>query len=159
MTLNIILGFLTLASPIIAYFAIKAYEERFLQLITSKRKEALKSIWYGTFKQAIGPNGEEINGKVKFSFTTSRKIIIGKGTYIVNYGGSEISLSFNFKGGFLYDRYLRFEYYNKDPSVIQFGSAILELSPDAKKLTGRFHGYGSETKSIVYGELNLNREN
>ena len=66
------------------------------------------------------------------------------------------TIKLKFVGGFLYERFIKFDYSNPDESIIQFGNTILDLSADGKTLIGKFVGFGSITNQIVSGEVKLN---
>lgn len=90
-------------------------------------------------------------------FTATKKNVTGTGDYFFKYDNKDQKAKFKYSGGFLHDRFLLFEYINIDPSVIQLGSMLFELSNDGKTLEGRFQGYGVKTKGIVWGTVTLEK--
>lgn len=43
------------------------------------------------------------------------------------------------------------DYQNEDPNIVQFGSFVFHLSDDARKLEGKFVGYGHINKEVIFG--------
>ena len=147
-------GGFAIVAPIVTFIGTKAYETRFLDHISPGRRKALVGTWEGVAQQEFGPDGKPVNLKATMTFTTSRKLVIGEGTYRLP---DDSQARFRFSGGFLHDRFLRFNYTSAEAGVIQFGSIILELSPDAKEFRGRFQGFGVQTKRMVYGDVVLRK--
>jgi len=121
------------------------------------RAKAIAGMWTGDANQASGPDGHPIPAKVTFTFEVASDLITGDGAFRAMVDGAELDLRFKFEGGFLYGQFLRFEFDRVDAHVVNFGSIILRLSDDAKRLTGRFHGYGARSERIVYGTLELRK--
>ncbi len=61
----------------------------------------------------------------------------------------------DYKGGFYLDRYLILKYRKRDKYVTGFGAMILELSPCARKLSGKVIGYGSHIKDLFCSKIEL----
>lgn len=158
----IISGIFVIVAPILAYIFTKHYENKDKDFLTisQSRKIALDGSWNGKVFQAEWLNGQPINYPFTITLDVSKKEI--KGTGIVHFPMSKTEIhSFNIslKGGFLHDRFLKLDYKNTNQAAMQFGSLILNLSSDGKKLTGRFLGYGSKTEKLVFGELKLEKGN
>lgn len=148
-------GGFAVVAPIVTFIATKAYETRFLDHISPGRRKALVGTWEGIAHQELGPDGKPVDLKATFTFTTSRKLVIGEGTYRLP---DDSQARFRFSGGFLHDRFLRFNYTSAEDGVIQFGSVILELSSDAKEFRGRFQGFGVRSQRMVYGDVVLRKK-
>jgi hypothetical protein len=58
-------------------------------------------------------------------------------------------------GGFLHDRFARLQYTSKAKGSVHFGAMILELSPAATELKGRFVAFGAFSQEIVSGPIQL----
>ncbi len=52
---------------------------------------------------------------------------------------------------------LRLDYQNQDPQIPQFGSGLLSIK-SARHLSGRFLGFGPETREIVSGDMTFDRK-
>lgn len=51
---------------------------------------------------------------------------------------------------------LRLDYQNEDPTIPQFGSGLLSIK-SARQLTGKFLGFGPETREIVSGKMTFDK--
>ena len=124
----------------------------------ASRTEALTGMWKGTVKQVHGPDGQPLQAEAVITFGTSKPKITGKGSFRYTPIGHElVQREFEFMGGFLFDRFLRFEYNSIDSKLIEFGSVVLELEPDSKVLNGHYVAYGVGSQKIVYGGLLLTK--
>jgi hypothetical protein len=118
----------------------------------------LNGNWQGSAYQEIGPDGNPLDAKLHYSLTASRKVVRGDGTYSIRWQDKDQVRKFTASGGFLHDKFLKLDYKNIDDSAIQFGSAILELSADGKKLTGSYLGYGATSERFIYGTIELEKQ-
>jgi hypothetical protein len=119
----------------------------------SNRVMALDGAWKGEAHQAFGPDGKPFTAEVLLQFDAKSPNISAKGIFRFSDNGRLVDQKFDCAGGFLLDRFLRFEYDTSEKGAIQFGSIILELEPNATELRGRYQGYGVRTKDIVHGSL------
>lgn len=67
-----------------------------------------------------------------------------------------MSMKVDAKGGFITDDLLRFTYNSKGP-IKNFGSVILELSPNNERMEGLIIGFGSEQKALISGRVSLRK--
>ena len=147
----IISSMVAIVAPIITLVVKNNYDRRFWETITG-RKKAIIGTWVGAITQTIDNIPTSLN--LEIVFTANKKIVKGDASIISPTTGKSIKLKF--VGGFLFERFIKFEYKNPDESIIQFGNAILDLSADGKTLIGEFVGFGSITNQIVSGEVKLN---
>ena len=153
----LIAGGFAVVAPIVTFVITRSYENRFLQPISSRRAGALVGTWEGDAHQEFGADGQPFDAKVTFKFTVTGKKIQGQGIYRMRDGAQDIITTFIFSGGFLHERFIRFDYNPEAADTVQFGSIILELSNDAKSLKGRYLGYGVRTNGLVYGTVDLKK--
>lgn len=91
--------------------------------------------------------------------SNSDSSISGEGTVFLHPKYHYDNLQFTAIGGFLYDRFLQFEYENGCATIRQFGFMMLYIDEDVKnRMTGRFVGYGPESNKVVGGTLTLNKQ-
>ncbi len=114
--------------------------------------------WSGTTTQESG-NFSALALPIVLRTVASRKTV--KGEFRVQYPRSEDIPArddeFVCQGGFFHDRFLQLNYLSRNDGRIQFGSAILELSPSGETLQGKYIGYGAFSREIVTGNLQLRR--
>lgn len=108
------------------------------------RRDKLRGDWKGVAKQTSYSDYSMV-----MHLEPARKSVSGHGTF----GDRPVKLS----GGYYDDRYLKIDYKPQDPAVVAYGSLILELSPTADALDGKFVAYGPESKAIVIGEFSLRK--
>lgn len=117
------------------------------------RSRALLGMWNGTITPDVGV-GKGIDVPLTLHFHGIGKRIRGLAHY--NFPeGTHTKLEFN--GGFLKDRFVRFDYINPDDRKVQFGYFVGELSSNGDKLTGFYAGYGALSDGLVRGDVNLTR--
>jgi hypothetical protein len=148
----LIAGSFAIISPIVTFIAIRFYEKRFLQPISRDRKQALVGKWSG---KIIQPN---ISSDIALTIEVDQNEITGKAQVTLVAEGKEKLIFLDMKGGFLYDRFLKLDYKNADSNTIQFGSITLELDAEPKSMNGKFSGYGSVNKAIVFGDIQLEKQ-
>ena len=149
----------TLCAPIVGVITVEWSKNRHLNKISEDRKAALEGDWVGTGIQEVGPDGSgPFPTKVFARCEVSKREVVGNFNYQYELNNKRISLDMKLTGGFLYDRYLRLHYNNQKATIINFGSAVLELDASAMKLSGRFVGYGSNTEGLVFGSIELHKQ-
>ena len=144
--------------PLLTYFIRDWHKNKPLKIIRAGRRKALNGNWQGSAYQEIGPDGNPLDAKLHYTLTASRKIVRGSGIYSLKLKDKDQSRNFTASGGFLHDKFLKLDYKNTDDSAIQFGSAILELSADGKKLTGLYLGYGATSERLIHGTIELEKQ-
>jgi hypothetical protein len=153
----IIAGVFSIVSPIATYFVTQAYRDRIFLPPPSGRAKALVGKWQGTLHEEIGPEGTPFDASFSLELAMSWKVVSGTAGFHATLLGKEYEFKLVLRGGFLYERFLRFDYQNCDESVLQFGSMTFELSADGQSLDGRFLGYGDVSKRLVYGTIELHK--
>lgn len=144
-----------ITTAVISVVAKDMAENRLLQVITRKRRCALKGKWEGPAANIMVP--EDMPADVKFTFTVQfttvrRKIVKGTGTF--KNDGKDYTITVY--GGFYNDTYLKLEYWHEE-EIIGFGYMILKLDDHATRLTGKAVAYGSTSSKIVVGTIDLNK--
>ena len=152
----LIIAVATLLAPILGVFISKWLQEKDFKTISRTRQIALIGVWEGLLKQEVGPEGP-CEHKLRLTIKVSSKKIFGEISFEKTAKKEVSVIKMVFSGGFLYDRFLQFNYKNTKSTIVQFGSAILELSPKGDKLKGRVVGYGATTEKIVYGGVELTK--
>lgn len=134
----------------------KLFDAQPFDYVSRKRRRAISGRWEGESQQNSGPSGgpETLPLTMKMEVFWFR-IIRGTGEYRLPDGTVS---EFKCRGGFLYDRFLRVHYDSVEDSIVQFGSVVMELSSDAKSLTGNFVGFGVDSQKIVHGLLKLQKK-
>ena len=147
----------TIVSPFLTYLVIKAIEQRHFKKISNNRISAISGKWEGKSYQ-ICENGDQYKLFTSANFTISKKIIRGQ-IYIVGElnNGTKKDTTFNVKGGFLHDEFLKIDYQSTDKCTVHFGAMILKLHPDAVTITGKFSGYGAYTQDLISGTIKLKK--
>jgi len=146
-------GGFSIVGPIATFFAMKAYEGRFLEPLQADRKRALAGQWRGTIVQT------SLMSDLSVSLEVSGRKITGAAELRFVLKGQDRHLVLRLVGGFLHDKFLKLDYTKKNnDGSIQFGSLIVELSSDARTLHGEYVGYGSITNAIVSGAISLSKE-
>lgn len=157
-TAAIIAGIFAIIAPILTYIFTKFYDNRDLLVISQNRKAALNGAWHGKIFQAEGIRGQPVQYPFNIDLSVNKKEVhgIGKVNFPISKTETHV-FNVSLLGGFLHDRFLKLDYKNTNPAEMQFGSLILNLSSDGKKLSGRFLGYGAKTEKLVFGELTLEK--
>lgn len=154
----IIGGVFTVIGPVATFLVTRYVDNRDKQVMSFGRRAVMTGKWNGKTTQEFG-NYSSIALPIALDLVANRKTI--KGEFRVQYPEYENKPAhedeFSFQGGFLYDRFLQIDYISKTEDRIQFGSAILELSPSGEILLGRYAGYGAFSKQIVAGSFELKR--
>ena len=118
------------------------------------RKKALIGTWVGKVDQEM-PDGV-LSSDAKMEINATPNGI--EGIAVLNTSLVDYALELKFTCGVLYDQFVRLEYVGADPSTIQFGTWVARLSANARKIEGRYVGYGSITDRIVTGYAVLNKQ-
>jgi hypothetical protein len=142
-------GCFGIVSPIVTFVVTKQYEKRFLQPISRDRAHALVGKWQGKIIQ------ENLTCEIELNIEAVRRKVVGKATIIRIVEEKKKLVNLDLDGGFLHDRFLKIDYKNSDSGTIQFGSMTLELEADPKSMTGRYSGYGSFSKCIIFGVIEV----
>jgi hypothetical protein len=125
----------------------------------SDRQLALDGSWQGEGRQEIGPGSKPFDAAVLLNLKVTTEKIRGVLKFSFNHPITHKlhEDTFNIEGSFMLERFLQLEYKNVIRSQIQFGSIIFELDSDPSLISGRYLGYGVESKQIIYGTLKLQK--
>jgi hypothetical protein len=146
-SLKILISGISTTVGLIGGTVLKTYiENKSLFNLSKGRKKKLNGNWVGHFTQ-----NKDSFSDFNIDLKVGRKKISGTGTIGFNKG--KVSLY----GGYRNDRFLKLDYQNIDNEIIQFGTIILELSPDNESLNGEFLGYGPKAKKIVAGNIEMKK--
>ena len=120
------------------------------------RRRALRGTWRGNLTQNTVPPDVLIKDIEMICDPGRRRI---KGTWFthIQIGRDEMTLQYSLIGGFYHDRFLKFDFRNDSPGKIQFGAAVLELTGDARTLSGAFVAYGPMSNAIIQGSMKFSR--
>jgi hypothetical protein len=148
---GIIGGICTISAAVISPLALKYSETKDWVSIPRDRRNALQGKWSGDVVQyladaTIRKFTVEITLVIKGKRINGIGIIIADKLYHVTLDGS-----------FRNDKFLKMDYQNKDPNIVQFGSFVFHLDDEPKDLVGRFVGYGHIAKAIIYGTCELKK--
>lgn len=124
------------------------------------RLQGILGEWYGLMIQDIHPKENRPMGypvRLHFTDCSSDNRIIGefvtapKGEPYPPYDNS-------FKGVYKHGRFLALDYKQiSNRSAIHFGSILLEIPSNGRRLEGRFLGYGPHSDRLVFGTLDVKK--
>lgn len=126
--------------------------------LTRARRAALTGRWQGMLLQEVFVETTPTEGKLALELRCGWRTVKGTGVLQTTLDGEERLNRFYLRGGFLFDRFLRMEYKNEKGHVVQFGSVVLELSPEGNELNGRYAGYGVISVDNVSGTVKLKKD-
>jgi len=148
---SIVGGIATICAAIIPLLVKSRNEKRLFYPISRDRRKALTGKWEGIVVQQTNTENK-LSFKVQLDIEIKGRKLIGNGTLI-----NDTIYNVELEGSFRNDRFLKMDYRNKEPQVIQFGSFIFHLSDDARGLKGLFVGYGHLSKSILHGHCEFHK--
>lgn len=147
----LIAGAVALVGPLVTYFVTRAADTHLFQAIPPDRIAAIEARWKGTAEQEF--RGHLVNYPAELQLEVHGRVVRGRLHVDLKDRGEEFTPTFELSGGFLHDRFLRLEYASDTKASVHFGAMILELSPDARTLTGRFVAFGAYSQQIVDGSI------
>lgn len=147
----------TIASAAISAGWFKSRNLRFYNTPDEAKRKKLEGTWTGKQQQAHGPAGTPIEYDTALDIHWSGKIAKGKYRFTYNTANGTIDETLPFRGGFMYGRFLKLNYYDNTSGKTQFGALILELDENAAELKGMDLGFGYTTKDIVSSHLSLHK--
>lgn len=118
------------------------------------RRGAISGHWNGKVYQAEGPYGPPIEFDIEFHLDTDGTKVEGEGFF--EWEGRPIKLLIS--GGYIDDYYVKLEYKDADYTVLRYGTIFFQISPDAKKLDGKFLGYAAERGGLIYGDTRVSNK-
>jgi hypothetical protein len=131
--------------------------DRAFQHISRDRRAAIVGKWSGTMEQDF--RGRKVTYPGDLVFAVHGRELRGTLHVTLVAAGERLSPTFNLSGGFLHDRFARLDYVSQTKGTVHFGAMILELSPAADALTGRFVAFGAYAQQIVFGPIRLVKVN
>lgn len=142
---------ITAVGGLVGVLAPKLLENLKFKSIPHQRRAQLAGSWRGTTHQARGPSGEPIEVELITDISVSWRRV----TTSTRMRGGGIELKSKAEGGFIWGDYLVAHYKNVNPALVNFGTVLLRLSSDGKRLNGRMVGYGARSEALVHGEVEL----
>jgi hypothetical protein len=119
-----------------------------------KRRDAISGSWVGVVYQAEGPYGPPIEFDIELHLNTDGTKVEGDGLF--EWEGRSTTLLIT--GGYVDDYYLKLEYKDADYSILRYGTIFFQISPDVRKITGRFLGYAAEREGLIYGKIEMSKK-
>lgn len=129
------------------------------------RSAGISGKWTGAVYQRDEDDSELSEFSAEATLTADRKTVSGR--LRVQFpeklkrpidGPGPLTVEFIVTGGLMYERFLQLNYLSEDPTVVQFGSVVLELDDHAREMNGRYVAYGAYSKSIVSGLARLTKK-
>ncbi len=123
---------------------------------------AVRGRWRGSHHQYVGPDGGPLDYQVNLYLDVKNQKLVGTMHVILDedffkkYGVKEIL--YEITGGFSHDRFIQFQFVSRDPAVVQFGAALLELKATGRRMMGKFIAYGAISDRIIAGDMNYEYE-
>jgi len=143
----------TLVSPFVVLWFQQQRENSSLSFISKNRRSSL------TTKERVGTVTPDSHVSqepfaIKAKFICKGKVV---SSFITYQGDKGEEIQINLKGGFYDNRFLKLDYADNDPCIIQFGIMLFELNAEANLLAGRYLGYGRQSQKINSGEIVLQK--
>jgi hypothetical protein len=152
---GVIIGICTAIAPSLVYIIRKSGKSEIYEKIPEPRRLGIQGVWKGQASQEI-KKGEWLNFIMQFNIRIKGRRILGEGT--AEYKEPNILTDYlTIEGGFLDNHHLIMHYKNKDQRLIQFGTAVAQLSSECNNLTGLFVGYGQNMMGLVSGKFDLKK--
>jgi hypothetical protein len=148
-----IAGTFAIVAPIITYFVKRAADTYLFQSISKDRRAAIEGHWTGSMGQEF--RGHQVAYTGMLQLEVHGRTLRGMLHVTLKFGGQTFEPIFDMSGGFLHDRFARLQYTSKAKGSVHFGAMILELSPAATELKGRFVAFGAFSQEIVSGPIQL----
>jgi hypothetical protein len=148
-----IAGTFAIVAPIVIYFVKHAADTYLFQPIAKDRRAAIEGHWSGSMEQEF--RGHKVAYTGDLHLEVHGRTLRGMLHVTLKFGGQTFEPVFDMSGGFLHDRFTRLQYTSKAKGSVHFGAMILELSPAATELKGRFVAFGAFSQEIVSGPIQL----
>ena len=124
-------------------------ENKRFAAVSAMRRKQVAGAWRGVTKQAEGPAGEPIEVQLYVEFKISWRRIRAEARVVG--GGTELHIQS--RGGFINDEYMVLNYRSRDPAIVNFGTGLLRLHANGKRMSGLVVGYGSEREGMIHGQV------
>jgi hypothetical protein len=160
MEITIITAIIGGASAIIgsvSTVAVKHWLERrqsIFKNLPPRRRDAISVHWDGKVYQAEGPEGPPIEFDIELHLNTDGTEVTGEGFF--EWEGKSTTLLIS--GGYIDDYYLKLEYKDADYLILRYGTIFFQISPNARKIVGRFLGYAAEREGLIYGKIEMSKK-
>ena len=120
---------------------------------------SIDGIWEGQGIQKDGFQSQTLASDIRLEISGSEDgFLVGDMQLkIQNPNGQEIVFDFRLTGDFIQHRFANLEYNTKAADVIRFGSYLLELSSDGKRLHGYAVGFSAAADKLTIATLELER--
>jgi hypothetical protein len=150
----------TTTTPLITHLVGSANRSRAFRPPDEARRKAMRGVWVGAGHQEDGPGNKPIDFHAKFELDWRGKVVEGKYTFSFLRPGSmnPVMESLPLAGGFLYDRFLKLDYYDNASGKVQFGALMLELDLSGAALSGIEVGFGYVGRRMAIATLALQKE-
>lgn len=117
-------------------------------------RTAVAGKWKGQLRQTLNSN----TLLIEFQFdlkVSSLGAIEGEGSIAHD---KELYL-FTVHGDYKSNRFIKLDYANKNKSIQQFGTFILEVSDNCKELDGQLAGYGPISGKVISANIHMTKSN
>lgn len=152
----IIGGISTIVAAIGTFALTRLLDSNALPGARNVRQNALTGHWKGEVRQEGGVRGIPINMQLDLKLKSTRRMVRGEASFTGTFQNQNFNVSANIWGNFVHGRFLKLEY--EYPDLVQFGFILLELSPDGRILEGRWTGFGSASRELIYGSVQLQKQ-
>lgn len=142
-----IVGAAGVAVPLITF----ALESVKIPAIAKDRQVALNGLWQGRLVQ---PNFDQ---RIEIRLVAKSRSIKGRMKITRDLEDGERHVECGVSGVFYFGQYLKLDYKNSNPEIMQFGAIVLRLRSDGQELAGKYSGYGAFAQAIVSGDMQLMR--
>ena len=149
-----IAGAAAILAPILAVVAKSYLDQRDLLPLSKARRNTVIGLWVGTLTYRVSAARSGELDDLEVDFRRRHRLLLGTARYTHSGTGERVTLLL--RGGFYHDNFIMCQY-RQGQGMMQFGSIILELSPDARELTGYLVGFGRESRALVVGDLVLTK--
>lgn len=151
---GVIGGICTVTAPILALLIKSRMDMRRKPRISAARQAVLRGIWNGVLQYDPAEDGAPPDHEVVLDVHSSDRSISGTARYTLNGTPTVVDIS----GYLVAESLIRVEYTNTSPEVIHFGTMLLQLSQDAKRLHGKLLAFGRVRGRVISGDLELEKQ-
>ena len=153
----LIIGGFSLITAFVTYWLSLRLRDSDKEVLRPELRGALSGKWIGFIDQDVGFEPKPMTYSADFFLEPTAKSILGNCQVSASVAGNKLVADLKLEGGVYYGQFLRLDYINRNRVALHFGSMVLELDPDLRKMSGKFTGYGAHTKQIVNGRVTLEK--
>lgn len=150
----IIAAIATILSSVLTLLIKEYFERRRFNKIGSEIRDAVYGKWTGQIHQALNGDKRIFETQLELK-VSSAGVITGKAE--VPHPNKNGVYYLSLDGGFYSERFLKINYENSNKAILQFGTFVFMLSPNADKLTGHFVGYGNISEAVIAGSAQFKK--